>query len=105
MAYFQGQGLLGPACGQFSMSIAPPLLAHLLSHRVDTETRRFLGGLLNATLGNAPEIIISGFALHKGLVELVKSSLTGSIIGNPLPATTQIVVPPGKRMTPKSEAA
>jgi Ca2+:H+ antiporter len=41
-----------------------------------------VGGLLNATLGNAPEIIISGFALHKGLVEMVKSSLTGSIIGN-----------------------
>ncbi len=41
-----------------------------------------VGGLLNATLGNAPEIIISGFALHKGLIEMVKSSLTGSIIGN-----------------------
>jgi Ca2+:H+ antiporter len=41
-----------------------------------------VGGLLNATLGNAPEIIISGFALHKGLVDMVKSSLTGSIIGN-----------------------
>src|ERR1700761_1138091 len=41
-----------------------------------------VGGLLNATLGNAPEIIISSFALHKGLVEMVKSSLTGSIIGN-----------------------
>jgi Ca2+:H+ antiporter len=41
-----------------------------------------LGGLLNATLGNAPEIIISAFALHAGLVSMVKSSLTGSIIGN-----------------------
>jgi len=41
-----------------------------------------LGGLLNATLGNAPEIIIASFALHAGLVEIVKSSLTGSIIGN-----------------------
>jgi Ca2+:H+ antiporter len=41
-----------------------------------------VGGLLNATLGNAPEIIISGFALHAGLVDMVKSSLTGSIIGN-----------------------
>lgn len=41
-----------------------------------------IGGLLNATLGNAPEIIISGFALHAGLVDMVKSSLTGSIIGN-----------------------
>jgi Ca2+:H+ antiporter len=41
-----------------------------------------VGGLLNASLGNAPEIIISGFALHAGLVNIVKSSLTGSIIGN-----------------------
>ena len=32
--------------------------------------------------GNAPEIIISSFALHAGLVNIVKSSLTGSIIGN-----------------------
>ena len=41
-----------------------------------------LGGLLNATLGNAPEIIIASFALHAGLVTMVKSSITGSIIGN-----------------------
>jgi Ca2+:H+ antiporter len=41
-----------------------------------------VGGLLNATLGNAPEIIIGSFALHAGLVDMVKSSLTGSIIGN-----------------------
>ena len=41
-----------------------------------------LGGLLNATLGNAPEIIISLFALNRGLIGIVKSSLTGSIIGN-----------------------
>jgi|APCry1669192269_1035402.scaffolds.fasta_scaffold09478_2 Ca2+:H+ antiporter len=40
------------------------------------------GGLLNATLGNAPELIISFFALKAGLVEMVKCSITGSIIGN-----------------------
>jgi Ca2+:H+ antiporter len=38
--------------------------------------------LLTATLGNAPEIIISIFALNRGLIGIVKSSLTGSIIGN-----------------------
>ncbi|HEY6221385.1 MAG TPA: cation transporter, partial [Candidatus Eisenbacteria bacterium] len=43
-----------------------------------------LGGLLNATFGNAAEIIISIFALRRGLVGLVKASLTGSIIGNTL---------------------
>jgi Ca2+:H+ antiporter len=40
------------------------------------------GGLLNATLGNAPEIIIGLFALQEGLTDIVKSSITGSIIGN-----------------------
>jgi Ca2+:H+ antiporter len=40
------------------------------------------GGLLSASLGNAPEIIIGIFALRQGLVTVVKSSLVGSIIGN-----------------------
>ncbi|MGE5276839.1 MAG: calcium/proton exchanger [Acidobacteriota bacterium] len=43
-----------------------------------------LGGLLNATFGNAAELIITIFALRRGLVELVKASITGSIIGNTL---------------------
>jgi Ca2+:H+ antiporter len=41
-----------------------------------------LGGLLNATLGNAAELIITIFALKEGLVDLVRASITGSIIGN-----------------------
>jgi Ca2+:H+ antiporter len=40
------------------------------------------GGLLSASLGNAPEIIIGFFALRQGLVGVVKSSLAGSIVGN-----------------------
>ncbi len=43
-----------------------------------------LGGLLNATFGNAAELIIAIFALRRGLISLVKASLTGSIIGNTL---------------------
>src|SRR2546422_3806550 len=43
-----------------------------------------LGGLLNATFGNAAELIIAGIALSKGLISVVKASLTGSIIGNVL---------------------
>jgi Ca2+/H+ antiporter len=43
-----------------------------------------LGGLLNATFGNAAELIIGGFALRAGLLNLVKASITGSIIGNVL---------------------
>lgn len=41
-----------------------------------------LGGFLNATLGNAAELIITFFAIRAGLLELVKASITGSIIGN-----------------------
>ncbi len=39
-----------------------------------------IGGLINATLGNAAELIITLFAIKKGLLELVKASITGSII-------------------------
>ncbi len=41
-----------------------------------------IGGLLNATFGNAAELIIALFALSKGLEGVVKASITGSIIGN-----------------------
>lgn len=41
-----------------------------------------LGGLLNATLGNTAELIITIFAISEGLLDLVKASITGSIIGN-----------------------
>ncbi len=41
-----------------------------------------IGGLLNVTFGNAPELIIALFALGEGLHEVVKASIVGSIIGN-----------------------
>jgi Ca2+:H+ antiporter len=41
-----------------------------------------LGGLLNATLGNVAELIIGIIALHRGQIEVVKASITGSIVGN-----------------------
>ncbi len=41
-----------------------------------------LGGLMNATFGNATELIIALVALNAGLIDVVKASLTGSIIGN-----------------------
>ncbi len=41
-----------------------------------------IGGLLNATLGNAAELIITLVAIRAGLLELVKASITGSILGN-----------------------
>ena len=41
-----------------------------------------IGGLLNATLGNAAELIITLIAVRAGLLDLVKASITGSILGN-----------------------
>ncbi len=41
-----------------------------------------LGGLLNATMGNAAELIITIFAIKEGLLDVVKASITGSILGN-----------------------
>jgi Ca2+:H+ antiporter len=41
-----------------------------------------IGGLLNVTFGNAPELIIAFFALLEGLQEVVKASVVGSIVGN-----------------------
>lgn len=41
-----------------------------------------VGGLLNATFGNATELIIALIALRAGLIDVVKASLTGSILGN-----------------------
>ena len=41
-----------------------------------------IGGFLNATFGNAPELIIALFAVNDGLTEVVRGSLTGSVVGN-----------------------
>src|SRR3712207_2352388 len=41
-----------------------------------------IGGFLNVTFGNAPELIIAFFALKEGLQEVVKASIVGSILGN-----------------------
>ncbi len=41
-----------------------------------------IGGLLNVTFGNFPELIIALFALNQGLHEVVKASIVGSVIGN-----------------------
>jgi Ca2+:H+ antiporter len=47
-----------------------------------TQSGPGIGGLLNVTFGNAPELIIALFALGKGLQEVVKASIVGSVISN-----------------------
>ena len=60
-------GLMGEATEQLAERLGPGI-----------------GGLLNATFGNAAELIIALFALFKGYDEVVKASLAGSILGNVL---------------------
>lgn len=52
------------------------------TEQIAEQTSEGVGGLLNATFGNAAELIIALVALHDGLYGVVKASLTGSIIGN-----------------------
>src|SRR3954462_5639219 len=60
-------------------------LAHLMGEATEHLSHKAgptWGGLLNATFGNAAELIIAVIALSKGLNDIVKASLTGSILGN-----------------------
>jgi Ca2+:H+ antiporter len=65
------------------LAIVP--LAGLMGEATEQLAHRLgpgIGGLLNATFGNAAELILALFAMAKGLDQVVKASLTGSIIGN-----------------------
>lgn len=62
-----------------------------------THTGPSIGGVLNATLGNATELIIAIFALRAGHISVVKASLSGSIIGNLLLVLGLSIVAGGTR--------
>jgi Ca2+:H+ antiporter len=66
-----------------ALSIVPiaALIVHSTEH-LATHTGDAVGGLLNATFGNAPELIIAVVALRSGLVDLVRGSLVGAIFAN-----------------------
>ncbi len=61
-----------------------------------------IGGLVNVTFGNAPELIIAIFALADGLQEVVKASLVGSIVGNALLVLGAAMLAGGWRRTVQS---
>lgn len=68
-----------------ALSLIP--LAGLIGHATEELAHHVgprFGGLLNATFGNAAELIITTIAVQRGLLTLVKASITGSIIGNTL---------------------
>jgi Ca2+/H+ antiporter len=65
------------------LALAP--LAWLISEATDQaaqHTGPAIGGLLNATFANVPELMIALFALSDGLFDVVRGSLTGSVVGN-----------------------
>ena len=81
LAWFHADPILVFAAS--ALAIVP--LAGLMGDATEALSRFLgptVGGLLNASLGNAPEIIIGFFALKNGLVDMVKASITGSILGN-----------------------
>ena len=78
----------GPATAIFLMSALAILpLAGIIGHATEDLAARSgpqVGGLLNATFGNVTEMIIAFFLILQGEIEVVKASITGSIIGNVL---------------------
>src|SRR6202008_5048816 len=64
--------------------IPPAALMGRATEELAERSGNVVGGLLNVTFGNAPELIVALFALGKGLHEVVKASLVGSILGNVL---------------------
>src|SRR6266545_6162387 len=77
-----------PAAAIFFVSavalIPPAAMMGRATEELAERSGNVVGGLLNVTFGNAPELIIALFALGKGLQEVVKASIVGSIIGNVL---------------------
>src|SRR4051795_8764783 len=73
-----------PAAAVFFVSavalIPPAAMMGRATEELAERSGNVIGGLLNVTFGNAPELIIALFALGKGLHEVVKASLIGSIL-------------------------
>lgn len=78
----------GPAVAIFALSAVAILpLAGIIGHATEDLAARSgpqVGGLLNATFGNVTELIIAFFLILQDEIEVVKASITGSIIGNVL---------------------
>src|SRR5687768_4022897 len=69
----------------FSAALAIIPIAALIVHATEqlaTRTGDAVGGLLNATFGNAPELIISFVALKAGYLAMVRAALVGAILAN-----------------------
>ncbi len=78
-------GKLPPPVIFFSAALAIVPIATLIvqaTEQISTRTGDAIGGLLNATFGNAPELIIATVALRAGYLDMVRASLIGAILAN-----------------------
>ncbi len=86
IAYVMGHTQGHPATLRFALAaLAFIPLAKLMvdaTEQISHKTGATVGAMLNATFGNAPELIISLIALREGMIELVKASIVGVIVGN-----------------------
>ena len=74
----------------FSAALAILPIARLIvisTEQIATRTGDAIGGLLNATFGNAPELIIALVALRAGFFDMVRASIIGAILANLMLAT------------------
>src|SRR6188472_252469 len=88
-----------------ALSLVP--LAWLIGEATEHAAERTgpgIGGFLNATFGNAPELIIALIAVHEGLTEVVRGSLTGSVIGNLLLVLGFSLLAGGKGQTDRASS-
>ncbi len=100
IAFIVGFAGLGGIWEFLTSALAIVPMAKLLGTATEELSARVgsgLGGLLNATFGNATELIIAFFALQAGLTTVVKASITGSIIGNLLFVLGLAIVAGGAR--------
>src|SRR6185436_9531675 len=87
-------GSVSPPLIFFSAALAIVPIAALIvrsTGQLATYTGDAVGGLLNATFGNAPELIIALVALHAGQLAMVRASIIGAILANLLLAPDETV--------------
>ncbi|HQX77061.1 MAG TPA: cation transporter, partial [Thermoflexales bacterium] len=85
IAFIAEMGHAAPAMIFITAALAVIPLSGLMGDATEELAARTgprVGGLINATLGNAAELIITTLAISAGLMELVRASIIGSIIGN-----------------------
>src|ERR671932_374985 len=78
-----GRKILWASLGLAAVALVPLawLIGEATEHAAE-HTGAGVGGFLNASFGNAPELIIAVLAVHEGLPDVVRGSITGSVVSN-----------------------